>query len=243
MLYISWKGSRDMRYLLLNQYTIHHHLRRLSVLQGHSPGLQELFGILEGTFLGLAELQTPEGYQLLTLSITQQTYCPYFSDCSTCTLQACMVMVMQRDCERQPASLQDEWLGHLPEKQFPDEHIHFLLSGRFSWMSPHKTMQPGPSSHRLHPLPIRTKLSCYSTLKRHYFLCSNDAHSWVTNGLQGWYDGVCQKPDPGHNPGDCIRQSPRIFNSYKHVLISCMEWTFNILDGWNWSHAEGWHEL
>lgn len=80
--------------------------KRMSLWQGHRPGLQELFGILTGTFLGLAELQTPEGYQLLALSITQQTYCPYFSDCSSCTLQACMVMVMQTDCESQPASLQ-----------------------------------------------------------------------------------------------------------------------------------------
>lgn len=80
-------------------------------------------------------------------------------------------------------------------------------------------IKPGPNSHQLHPLPIRINSPLTQLSRDFYFLCGNDAHSWASNGLQGWRYGVCQRLDPGQNPGDCIRQSPRIFNSYKMYLF------------------------
>lgn len=143
---------------------------RMSVWQwqGHSPGLQELFGILAGSFLGLAELQTPEGFQLLTLST--RTYCVFFR---LLPLHAAGMHGngATEELRRQPASQQYERLGHLPEKQFSDEHIHFLLSGRLSGKSCNKTVQPASSSHQLHPgqnSPV-TQLS-----RGFYFHCDND---------------------------------------------------------------------
>lgn len=192
---------------------------RMSVWQwqGHSPGLQELFGILAGSFLGLAELQTPEGFQLLTLST--RTYCVFFSllPLHTAGMHG---NGATEGLRRQPASQQYERLGHLPEKQFSDEHIHFLLSGRLSGKSCNKTVQ----FYKTEP-PAVINFTQDKTLP---LLNSQEAFIFivvmmVSNGLQGSHQGVCQRLDPGHNPGDCIRQPPRTFNPYKHILISSME--------------------
>ena len=92
LLHLSWKGSRGMRYLLFN----HHSLEEAVTLAGTKPWIAGALWYSCRHIPSLAELQSPEDYQLLTLSIIPQRCCPYFSDCSKCMLQACMVMVMHR---------------------------------------------------------------------------------------------------------------------------------------------------
>lgn len=169
VLHLSWKGSRGKRCLSLNQYAIHHRWDEdvTVAVAGTQPWVA---GAVWYSRRHLPRLGWVTNPWRLPVAHTQNK--DILSICFRLLQLHAAGMHGNGDAEglrRQPASQQYEQLGHFPEKQFSDEHIHFLLSGRFSRKSSNKTVQPGPSSHQLHPLPVRTKLSCYSTLKRLLF--------------------------------------------------------------------------